>query len=1010
MKYRFLFPLLLLSLFLLPFSSSYTTASKKRSSDEKKIKNWIEQRINSQLEGRVDPRGFRFPEQQQEQSTEVDTKRFSYKQAKDPFVDFLINGTLTNTRANDPRFETGARVQNGTSSAVSGQDIVVAYNDIGTEFSAVSYSNDGGRTWSQTFIPQFAEGKNFGSGVVAAGTGLFYYAGLAQNRSGATVIIISRSTDGGRNWSVPIQVFPQNVLGVIQDKPWIAVDNTNSPNAGNVYVGWTEIRASGSRIDFAASTDGGKTFPNGIALTPFDPRFNLQGINIAVGAEGEVYAAWGDLNVRGIRFARSANAGQSFALIDTAVSVTTYELIGPLLNSHFSVNGLPSIAVDKSQTSSRGNIYITFNSPVPGKNADKADVFFIRSTDRGASWSSPLRVNNDIGNTDQFMPSVAVATDGTVGVMWYDRSNDPKFNALLDVFAAISKDGGKSFLPSRRITTANWLVLPTPITIRNNYHGDYNQMSALTDRAGFLFAWGDDRSGLDPDVYTAVLETSDLEQPIAGLTISPVIPSQTVIAGQGTILRVKLKRVGGLASGVNDSVTFSATSDTDSISFDFDRNNISSGDEVALFAKTSATTSSGTHPVVVKATVNGFTTTSTLRLNVVAQSQFARLPFNISRSAGRSIQPNLFVDQTNNLHAVWGDNTEANFRIVYSKSKDSSSFTLPVTVSQNTNRTALNSQVNVDKNGNIHVVWQECMGSDCKVMYSRSVDQGSSFSVPQNLSPTLDFSELPTIATTDSEVVVFWNGVQSLISLGFEIFNARSTDGGATFSPTGVVASGGAGNLYNAAVSNDGNGKTYLAYENCLSGGCQIEVLRSTGNLSSFSKVGTASQGINFAFKPSISAIATGEVYVSMSGALSDGDSRFEIFTSVSRDNGNSFTRVQNVSNTPEFSSESTILATENSVYLAWVDRSTGNSEILLSRSNDKGASFIPAVNLTGNITISQAPTLATSASKDVFLIFEDEVDGNDDIYFSLIDGVDRPAKIVQLDPDNGPVGTSFRI
>ena len=53
------------------------------------------------------------------------------------------------------------------------------------------------------------------------------------------------------------------------------------------------------------------------------------------------------------------------------------------------------------------------------------------SADGGASWSTPIRVNQtplDIpaANRQSFLPSVAVAANGTIGVSYYDfRLNDP---------------------------------------------------------------------------------------------------------------------------------------------------------------------------------------------------------------------------------------------------------------------------------------------------------------------------------------------------------------------------------------------------------------------------------------------------------------------------------------------------------------------------------------------------------------------------------------------------------
>ena len=45
---------------------------------------------------------------------------------------------------------------------------------------------------------------------------------------------------------------------------------------------------------------------------------------------------------------------------------------------------------------------------------------FAQSTDAGATWSSPMQVNDADAN-DQFQPSIAAGPDGAVAIAFYDR-------------------------------------------------------------------------------------------------------------------------------------------------------------------------------------------------------------------------------------------------------------------------------------------------------------------------------------------------------------------------------------------------------------------------------------------------------------------------------------------------------------------------------------------------------------------------------------------------------------
>ena len=64
-------------------------------------------------------------------------------------------------------------------------------------------------------------------------------------------------------------------------------------------------------------------------------------------------------------------------------------------------------------------------------------IGFSRSNNGGATWSTPIRVNQtpqgDVQNSQAFTPSVHVLNNGTIAVSYYDfRFNDPEDPARLD--------------------------------------------------------------------------------------------------------------------------------------------------------------------------------------------------------------------------------------------------------------------------------------------------------------------------------------------------------------------------------------------------------------------------------------------------------------------------------------------------------------------------------------------------------------------------------------------------
>src|SRR5437764_7693452 len=106
-----------------------------------------------------------------------------------------------------------------------------------------------------------------------------------------TDVLVSRSTDGGRTWGLPV---PVNTSGASNDKNWTACDDTaSSPFFGNCYTEFDNF-SNINRVQMNTSTDGGQTWgptlttpdhacviggqplvqPNGTVIVPIDNCFS----------------------------------------------------------------------------------------------------------------------------------------------------------------------------------------------------------------------------------------------------------------------------------------------------------------------------------------------------------------------------------------------------------------------------------------------------------------------------------------------------------------------------------------------------------------------------------------------------------------------------------------------------------------------------------------------------------------------------------------------------------------
>lgn len=393
--------------------------------------------------------------------------------------------------------------------------VVAGWNDsrVGVAYSGVGFSADGGATWTDVSpLPSPPGGSNGGDPAVAvdktAGpfAGRFYYATLASTSGGVSIIGVARSTDGGATWSGPVTASVGVSSTSFNDKGLMTV----GPE-GNVYVSWTEFSAGGgTKIRFSRSVDGGVTFSSAKLV---QKKGKLQGSMPATAQNGKVYVAWERLSFTPqIWVARSDDRGLTFPLANKTKVAT----ITPIGSSTFCpssgfrkvlstgpgqdarVNEFPAVAVNGA-----GTVYVVWNDA----RFDASDVLLSRSTNMGATWSAPIRVNPTTTGA-QFFPAITADADG-IHVMYYSLDFG---TGLIDVKVATSVDGGLTFPTETTITDVGFPVVQTnpnfdPV-IHDCYMGDYNGIAS--DGTTRFVVWGDNRNTLftpgfpagrnDPDI------------------------------------------------------------------------------------------------------------------------------------------------------------------------------------------------------------------------------------------------------------------------------------------------------------------------------------------------------------------------------------------------------------------------------------------------------------------------------------------------------------------------------
>ena len=344
-------------------------------------------------------------------------------------------------------------------------------------------------------------------------------------------------------WGPPVEAVRQTaevggvILNVAQsqdflDKPWLYVDQTT----GTLYLTYTRFALDGeSTLELArcrgcalrdtftsANWDGPYTIvpndPNTLnqAAAAVTTRPGLPGspprVVVTWFARTFVLAAASATGQAGNRTETQQRIGYVYSDDDgrtwsppKTIAVVNPQLEPPGYNRGRTsgIADVPSIAVDKGAddgvfTSGEqsqpgfGNVYVAYfsgNYALPAR-AQEANIFVSRSTDNGATFASPVKVNDDPGTTSHVFPTVQVNKNGSVFVGWLDRRNDPTSNVLTDAWASVSKDNGQSFQTNRveSDVATSWSVRSDA---RPNF-GDYIS-SDLLGFGTFVMVWADGR-------------------------------------------------------------------------------------------------------------------------------------------------------------------------------------------------------------------------------------------------------------------------------------------------------------------------------------------------------------------------------------------------------------------------------------------------------------------------------------------------------------------------------------
>jgi len=433
-------------------------------------------------------------------------------------------------------------------------DNLAVANRIDTPFfsCALHVSSDGGGSWSQVPIPAppGEEAKCFAPDVTFSADGTLHLSFVTLRGAGnvPNAVWISRSKDGGRTLSKPVKVTGRLAFQVrlVPDRfdpqriymTWLQADDV----APLRFVG------TGNPIQVARSDDGGASWSPPVRVSA-PSRERVIAPSPVMGPDGELYVLYLDIGGDRLDYAgahegrggppytgtfrlvlaRSRDGGATWAesMIEDPVS--------PIQRFIVFLPVFPSVAVD-----GRGRVYAAYHDDRLGD----PDVW-VWTLDPGASaWRGPTRVNDTAPSdgTSQYLPKIAVSSEGRLDVLYYDRRSDPGLrpargllgwpprgwpararNVMNHVTLQSSFDAGRSFTPALRLSSRSF-DSRIGFGAKEGLPDLGSRLGLVSSDQGALGLWTDTRAGTREDqkqdlakAVAAIVEPEGLDRPLQGV-------------------------------------------------------------------------------------------------------------------------------------------------------------------------------------------------------------------------------------------------------------------------------------------------------------------------------------------------------------------------------------------------------------------------------------------------------------------------------------------------------------
>jgi hypothetical protein len=335
------------------------------------------------------------------------------------------------------------------------------------------------------------------------------------------------------------------------------------------------------------------------------------------------------------------------------------------------------------------------------------------------------------------------------------------------------------------------------------------------------------------------------------------------------------------------------------------------------------------------------------------------------------------------VYVLWQDSMPSDNRnydiFIKNSVNNGTTFGLPVNLSNNPGFSE-HPQIAVYGN-NVYAIWADNTSGNREVLFKKSVDNGASFDSIKNLSNNTSDSLNQEIAAFGNNVYVIWLDQDEN---GTNISLRASADGGATFGRTVIISSNANDETFPKIAAYGSN--VYIAW-NIVDEDLDVDVrdndglffVRSPDGGKTFDNIMKLNHDNNFG-EPQV-AVVNDTVYVVSGGLHSKEVEGLSLIKSA--DGGKTFSEPEMIDANGIFVNPLNVEVAASDPQFSYVAGDvfvSGNGEILLLEMN--GNNPIRVLNMSNNAKMSECPSIAI-AGDNIYVVWEDLTPGNHEILYA---------------------------